>query len=604
MSKVVFRIGKIHEWGKIGAAAQHNTRTRHPANADPHGPVIKIAGPENDVAQEVRRRIGAQKIRKNAVIAVEAIITASPEYFRGQDPGKAGGYDADKLAQWRAAVEPWIAAEFPDAASVELHLDEATPHYHIIDVPLDSQGKLNARAKYGGRDTMRAWQDRAAAAVAHLAIERGTQKSVATHTRIQEYYGHVVQPMPEVPKITVPRPPDDVTLQEKIPFTAAKKERDAWEAKYASQIAAHNTAILRNYRILEDKIRHIPLLEKENQEQAKTIAIISQEGRKKDMQIERLKEQANQLRALPLNEVLGKMYNANETTKTKEGNKSHEYELLDGQKIMITADKWIDNATGKGGKGAINLVMYLEQCEYKQAIKKMTEYFDPGVVSTEYARHETAMAVKRVQSISSMPAVVPAPNAQNWEKVRKWLIESRGLPQKLVDWLKEKGKVYADIRANAVFPRRDSGAFLRGTTEKKWHQTIGGKEGGPWIVLPLNAGQERVIGLAESPLDAAALAATKPEMEVWALGGNLIRPQDLKAQLENVQVWAAFDSDQAGGKMAEEAAKVFNAKRVAPAKYGKDWAEAVRNHPELIDDRWNDQQEGIPGPATFDTPHG
>ena len=51
------------------------------------------------------------------------------------------------------------------------------PHFKVIDVPLDNDGKLNYFAKYGKEGMLSKWQDAVADQVAHLGIERGTKKS-------------------------------------------------------------------------------------------------------------------------------------------------------------------------------------------------------------------------------------------------------------------------------------------------------------------------------------------------------------------------------------------------------------------------------------------
>lgn len=185
--RVIFRIGKLKSWGEIGAAAGHNLRHRPTPNAGAGG-FVEVVPLVGSAADAVRQKIGNQTIRKNAVLAVEVIISASPEYFRPDAPQRAGYWHQDKLDAWREAVEPWIAERFPSAVSIVLHLDEASPHYQILDVPIDERGKLNCRGKYGGKESLIQWQDDAAKAVTHLGIERGIAGSAATHTQVKSFY--------------------------------------------------------------------------------------------------------------------------------------------------------------------------------------------------------------------------------------------------------------------------------------------------------------------------------------------------------------------------------------------------------------------------------
>jgi hypothetical protein len=238
MSKVVFRINKLKSWGEIGAAVDHNLRTRPTPSAGAGGfiEIVRLVGSAPDA---VREKIGDQTIRKNAVLAVEAILSASPEYFRPDDPARAGYWQEDRLKAWRDAVEPWIKEKFPHAISVVLHLDESTPHYQIIDVPLDEKGKLNCRAKFGGAEKLAAWQDDAARPVSGLGIERGIAGSEAKHERIQAFYAAVNSPTPPVPAVKTqrPQPLPPRSIIEQMPMTAAKEQRDELERAQAAQNA-------------------------------------------------------------------------------------------------------------------------------------------------------------------------------------------------------------------------------------------------------------------------------------------------------------------------------------------------------------------------------
>ena len=100
----------------------------------------------------VRDRIGDQTIRKNGVLCVEMLLTASPEYFRPDDPSRAGYYEPEKLADFQQSVSSWLDNEYGDRiVRAELHLDESTPHIHAYLVPLDERGKLNCRGYLWGQ---------------------------------------------------------------------------------------------------------------------------------------------------------------------------------------------------------------------------------------------------------------------------------------------------------------------------------------------------------------------------------------------------------------------------------------------------------------------
>jgi hypothetical protein len=133
-----------------------------------------------------------RKIRPDAVYAVEILLTASPEYFRPNDPSKYGDYQVGKLDAWTKASQDWLQREYGDRiVRAELHLDEATPHIHAYLVPTDENGQLNCKKIFGGRAKMFAFQDSYAAATQHLGLERGVKNSRAEHTTVKDYYSVV-----------------------------------------------------------------------------------------------------------------------------------------------------------------------------------------------------------------------------------------------------------------------------------------------------------------------------------------------------------------------------------------------------------------------------
>jgi len=586
-AKVVFRIKKLKTWSEVERASSHNRRTRHTPNAGDSSRNVELVPIEGDTAKDaILRKIGGATIRKNAVLAVEVVISASPEYFRPSDPSKAGTWETDRLEAWRAAVEPWIKENFPHAVSVVLHLDESTPHYHIIDVPLDDRGRLNARKKYGGKEALREWQDRAAQPVAKLGIERGIPGSLAKHQRIKQFYGAVNAPTPELPVIKTKAPPPlpKPTLAERIPFTSARSSRDQLEEEYREQAARHEDEI-RAYQAAVAKVlpqvaakANFADLAIRKQKQAESTAA------KLAKQVSELKQQADRLRALPLDEVLTRVYGAREAHDSRPHYRSRKFDLPDGRQIAVTGDKWIEQGA-RGGKGAINLVMHLDNLEFKPAVRLLADYFDGQQLVAERTRQLADHAAREVADASNEPTPTPAPAPDKWPKVRQWLSEVRGIPVKLSDWLHEKGLVFADERGNAVFARENGGAFIRGTGSSNFKRTIGKADAGAFLIPgKVSAG----IYLVEGPIDAMAIKAIKPDAVVLATGGNLISPAKLAQQIPaGAQVFAAFDRDEAGNRLARLADEAFSgAERYAPPGPFKDWAECVKNEPWRVSPEW------------------
>jgi hypothetical protein len=584
--RVIFRIGKLKTWGEIAAAASHNLRTRPTPNASGAGGLIQVVQLGQPAPDAVRAKIGNQTIRKNAVLAVEAIVSASPEYFRPDEPDRAGYWDQGRLDAWRTAVEPWIAKHFPHAISVVLHLDEATPHYQILDIPLDAKGKLNCRNKFGG--TLDEWQTLAAQPVAHLGIERGIEGSAAKHEKVKSFYAAVTTPPPAIPSVKTakPTPLPTRTIAESIPLTAAHAERDAAEARHQEQLTqrekekrAKVEAIMQAWPVVSKRAEAFDLEQRKRLQAEATAAKLADQ-----------KKVADQLRALSLDTVLKRVYGAELEQGSHLRHASRKYVLLDGRKIAVSpgqtgADVWIEQG-GEGKRGAINLVMHLDGLAYKDAVRLLAEHFDSSAITKEHARELVKRAAADVQEIAKAPVAAPAPDPTKWPRVRRWLHEARGMPIRLIDKLHSLGLVYADSRANATFRRVNGGAFQRGTGDTKFHRSIGGAECGPFII----PGAGKKVVLVEAPLDAIAAIAMHPDAIAVASGGDQLPPSKLAPWIpKEADVLAGYDADHRGDQVAKIAADQLHATRLRPSS--KDWAQSLKNEPWRVHSTWDESDD-------------
>ncbi|EMQ6744775.1 plasmid recombination protein, partial [Salmonella enterica subsp. enterica serovar Infantis] len=72
-----------------------------------------------------------------------------------------------------------------------IHRDETSPHLSAFVVPLTQDGRLSAKEFIGNRSKMTADQTSFAKAVEHLGLERGIERSRATHTSIKQHYAAI-----------------------------------------------------------------------------------------------------------------------------------------------------------------------------------------------------------------------------------------------------------------------------------------------------------------------------------------------------------------------------------------------------------------------------
>lgn len=189
----ILRVGKIKTKGQLGAALAHNLRERHTPNADVDrlGDNIVLKGPGNgrDVIAAWEAR-APETIRKNAVHALEYFIGASPEKMAAMSRNRQDAY-------FRKALD-WFEARHgaDNVLSAVIHRDETTPHMQILVIPLDARGRLNARELVGGKATLSKMQTDFAREVGQdFGLERGRERSQATHQTIREYYGRANTPL-------------------------------------------------------------------------------------------------------------------------------------------------------------------------------------------------------------------------------------------------------------------------------------------------------------------------------------------------------------------------------------------------------------------------
>ena len=197
----ILRVGKIHTRRQLQAAVQHNDRsaaqglehTEHPH--DDNAPIIG----DPDVlatwdAKMAAKGLDPAKQRKDGVVALEWVASASPEFFRTAN--------IEQRTKWATETVAFIQAQAGGAdnvLAVYLHDDEETPHIHALTIPLVEKDRkargrprkgraapqkaagpswgLSAADLIGGpKDRLSALQDAYAEAVADTGLQRGIRR--------------------------------------------------------------------------------------------------------------------------------------------------------------------------------------------------------------------------------------------------------------------------------------------------------------------------------------------------------------------------------------------------------------------------------------------
>jgi hypothetical protein len=198
MAYAIMRAKKLANMGSVAASMQHCYRERETHNADQERtPDNQHLGAKNtDDAMGKLRALLPEKRRKDAVLAVEYVMTASPEWFAQATPEQEKTFFQRSLQ--------WLADKYgaDRIVTASIHRDEATPHLSAFVVPLTKDKRLSAKEFIGSRDKMRADQSTYAACVADLGLERGIQGSKATHQTIQQHYAAVERGVKPLATIT------------------------------------------------------------------------------------------------------------------------------------------------------------------------------------------------------------------------------------------------------------------------------------------------------------------------------------------------------------------------------------------------------------------
>ena len=134
MGYAILRTQKLKSKQEVRRSLKHSFRAQETPNADPdRTPENTHIGAEDtlDALQKIDARL-PDKIRKNGVLVIEYLITASPEDMQGKTRAQQDAYfsDAHQWLQDRHGAENVVYAG--------IHRDETTPHMYAY-VGFDGQ---------------------------------------------------------------------------------------------------------------------------------------------------------------------------------------------------------------------------------------------------------------------------------------------------------------------------------------------------------------------------------------------------------------------------------------------------------------------------------
>lgn len=146
---------------EIGQIEAHNERKKEKYASNPDVDVSRshlnyhLVQPERKYRAVAEKQIAEAgcRTRKDSVRVVEALVTASPEFFKGK-----------KRAEIRTFFEEAVRfitkhQNKSTIISAVVHMDEKTPHMHLSFVPLTPDKRLSAKDIVGNKKKLTWWQD-------------------------------------------------------------------------------------------------------------------------------------------------------------------------------------------------------------------------------------------------------------------------------------------------------------------------------------------------------------------------------------------------------------------------------------------------------------
>lgn len=146
---------------EIANIEAHNERTKEKYASNPDIDPSRshlnfhLIQPERRYRAEAERQIkeAGCRTRTDSVRLVEALVTASPEFFQGKKKAEIKAFFQETVTFIQQHQDP------KTIISAAVHMDEKTPHMHLSFVPLTEDGRLCAKEILGNKKKLTWWQD-------------------------------------------------------------------------------------------------------------------------------------------------------------------------------------------------------------------------------------------------------------------------------------------------------------------------------------------------------------------------------------------------------------------------------------------------------------
>jgi hypothetical protein len=286
------------------------------------------------------------------------------------------------------------------------------------------------------------------------------------------------------------------------------------------------------------------------------------------------------IRALPLEAVLQRL-GAERDPKDP----AHNWRM-GASRITVTDARFYDhNGAGAlhrmrdgqpGGGGAIDLVQYLKDVGFREAVRELD-----GLEISRAVTPVVPSALSSQGSVDTRPRPTPAPDRA--ARAHWYLTAVRMIPEAIVEQEMRTGRVFADARGNVVFrlwdeAGREVGYEVRGTYDRPYHSVHGEK--GLFITKGDGA---RNVAFVESGIEALSYRALRGTGLIVSTTGTAIEKPATMARLlkaRGYEIVTAFNADKSGDRMADRLRELVGSevRRDRPlGDRGKDWNENLQS---------------------------
>ncbi|MCI6359325.1 MAG: plasmid recombination protein [Clostridiales bacterium] len=274
---------------EIGHIEAHNERAKEKYASNPDVDTARshlnfhLVTPERKYRAEAEKQIAEAecRTRSDSVRVVEALVTASPEFFKGKKKSEVKDYFTEALD----FIQKYQSKD--TIISAVVHMDEKTPHMHLCFVPLTEDKRLSAKEIVGNKEKLTWWQDEF---WKHMVkkypdLERGESASETGRTHIPPRLFKEAVHLNRIKEQIM------AILNDSNPFNkkAKAEELEALLDKYIPGVEVMRTKLKKYDKIYKE-------LTEENAELEKKLSSASKESVRKKLEISQKLNELDELR--------------------------------------------------------------------------------------------------------------------------------------------------------------------------------------------------------------------------------------------------------------------------------------------------------------------